>query len=256
MHRFFLPEAKPQDALLKLSGGEAHHALQVLRMRPGDRLVVLDGAGRSFICEALRAQRDQLEVRVLETQTHAPPPCRVTLLQAIPKGKLMESIVQKATELGAARVVPLLTERTVVQLDDREADHKADKWQTVAIEAVKQCGSAWLPKVEKPVALKAYLSRNEACDLSLLGSLQGDGRHPREWFEAFRREHHHSPLTACAWVGPEGDFTPLELDQIRAAGALPITLGPLVLRAETAAIYCLSILNYELGSHSPPPVQP
>jgi 16S rRNA (uracil1498-N3)-methyltransferase len=121
----------------------------------------------------------------------------------------------------------------------------------VAIEAIKQCGAAWLPNVEAPVTLPQFLARKEQFELALVGSLQGDGQHPRQYFEAFRAQRKRQPETVCVWVGPEGDFAPAELDAIRGAGALPITLGPLVLRSETAAVYCLSILNYELhGNHS------
>ena len=93
---------------------------------------------------------------------------------------------------------------------------------------------------------KDYLARNEKFDLPLIGSLQDDRRHPRHYFETFQRENQRLPKTVCVWIGPEGDFTPAELNAAKAAGALPITLGRLVLRSETAAIYALSIINYEL----------
>jgi 16S rRNA (uracil1498-N3)-methyltransferase len=98
------------------------------------------------------------------------------------------------------------------------------------------------------VTPQEFLLRAEIFDLSLIASLQGDARHPRERFDSFRSDRKRSPGSLCVWVGPEGDFTPAEINSIRAAGALPITLGPLVLRSETAAIYCLSFINYELQS--------
>ncbi len=170
----------------------------------------------------------------------------MTLLQAIPRGKTFDTIVQKAAELGVSRVVPVLSERVVTQLHDDRAEHKIEKWQTAAIEAIKQCGSAWLPRIDVPLAPKAFLGQGEKFDLPLVASLQDDRRHPREWFQKFHAEHQQSPQTVCVWVGPEGDFTPAELNAIKGAGALPISLGRLVLRSETAAVYCLSVLNYEL----------
>ncbi len=108
------------------------------------------------------------------------PPCPVSLLVAIPKGKIIEDIIQKAVELGARRIVPLLTERVVTQLDGDGAEHKREKWQQVAVEAIKQCGAAWLPKVEAPVPLREFIARGEKPELSLVGSLQTERRHPRD----------------------------------------------------------------------------
>ena len=155
-------------------------------------------------------------------------------------------IIQKATELGAFRIVPLLSERVATHLDKKGPAHKAEKWQLIAIEALKQCGSAWLPKVEAPITPAQFLKRKEEFDLPLVASLQPGSKHPREYFRAFHANHGRPPKSICVWVGPEGDFTPAEITAIQSEGALPITLGPLVLRSETAAVYCLSVLNYEL----------
>jgi 16S rRNA (uracil1498-N3)-methyltransferase len=116
----------------------------------------------------------------------------------------------------------------------------------VAIEAIKQCGAAWLPKIEVPMTIEQYLARKDTFDLSLAGSLQKERRHPREIFRDFESKHGRLPQSVGIWIGPEGDFTLEELEAIEAVGALPISLGRLILRVETAAIYCLSILNYEL----------
>ena len=244
--RFYLPPDQCRENFLVLTGGEAHHALHVLRLRRGDAVTVLDGAGQEFRCEVADIARSQVRLGIVEKRSHPRPACRLTLLQALPKGKLIEPIIQKATELGAARLVPLLSERVVVQLEPDDAARKAGKWQSVAIEAIKQCGSAWLPKVETPLTPEQFLKRSEIFDLSLIGSLQPDARHPRLYLDAFRTEHRRNPTSLAVWVGPEGDFTPDEIQRVQAAGATPITLGPLVLRADTAAVYCLSVLNYEL----------
>ena len=151
MHRFYLPPEQCQEPTLFLTGREAHHARHVLRIRRGERVTVLDGAGQEFLCEVQEYDRDKVRLAVVEKRFHPAPPCQVTLLQAVPKGKIIEAIIQKATELGASRIVPLLSERVVAQLDDAEAARKAAKWQLVAIEAIKQCGSAWLPRVEPPL---------------------------------------------------------------------------------------------------------
>lgn len=250
-HRFYLPPEQCQGPELLLSGGEAHHALHVLRLQRGQSVTVLDGAGKQFRCEISEAGKRDARLRVLETKIAPPLPCQLTLLQAVPRGKIIESIIQKATELGVARVVPLLSERVVTQLAPAEAERKAQKWQEVAIEAVKQCGAFWLPRIEAPVTPAELLARRQTPELGLVGSLQEDARHPRIFFEEFQAAHRRKPGSIAVWVGPEGDFSLPELAAIQGTGAKPITLGSLVLRVETAAVYCLAVVNYELAA---PPV--
>ena len=250
MHRFYLPPGSTRGDTLQLDGREAHHALRVLRLKRGELVAVLDGAGNEFLCAVETSSRDAVTLSVSLKNFTRPPPCSITLLQAMPRGKIIESIIQKAVELGAGRVVPLLTERVVTHLDGEDAGNKRDKWQQVAVEAIKQCGAAWLPKIESPVTPAQFLARKESFDLSLIGSLQKERRHPRECFQEFQAKQGRLPQSAGVWIGPEGDFTTEELNAIQAAGALPISLGRLVLRVETAAIYCLSILNYELNAAS------
>jgi 16S rRNA (uracil1498-N3)-methyltransferase len=250
MHRFYLPPAQSRDEVVFLTGGEAHHAMHVLRLRQGERVMVLDGAGHELLCEARKLEPKSVELAVVQRNTVPPLPCQITLLQAVPKGKIIEGIIQKATELGAHRIVPLLSDRVTARLDDESAADKAEKWRGVAIEAIKQCGSAWLPQVDAPVTPREYLARGEKFELPLIASLQDDRRHPREHIKTFQDEKGRLPKSVCVWVGPEGDFTPAEMSAAKSAGALPITLGRLVLRSETAAIYSLSILNYELQSQA------
>jgi 16S rRNA (uracil1498-N3)-methyltransferase len=246
MHRFYLPPERCAGDSLRLDGREAHHALHVLRLKRGELVTVLDGNGNEFMCTVENAARNAVTLSVSLKNFVPALPCPVTLLQAVPKGKIIESIIQKSVELGARRIVPILSERVVTHLDDEDAENKREKWQTVAIEAVKQCGAAWLPKVEAPVTIEQFLARKEKFDLSLVGSLQKERRHPREVLSEFETKHGRLPQSVGVWVGPEGDFTLDELKTIQSSGALPISLGNLVLRVETAAVYCLSILNYEL----------
>jgi 16S rRNA (uracil1498-N3)-methyltransferase len=246
LHRFYLPPDQCQQPALLLTGREAHHALHVLRVRPGDGASVLDGAGQEILCEIQDCARRQIRLRVVERRRRPELPCPITLLQAIPKGRLFESIIQKATELGAARIVPLLTERVVSRLDDEGMAQKTEKWRWVAIEAIKQCGSPWLPRIEAPLTPQQFLARGEEFDLPLIASLEPGSQHARRYFRAFQDTRGRLPTSACVWIGPEGDFTGDETKAITMGGALPISLGPLVLRTETATVYCLSLLSYEL----------
>jgi len=246
MHRFYLPPEECRDLSLCLTGAEAHHARHVLRVRGGEQVVVLDGVGHEYLCEVHESERDRIRLAIVERSCHPAPAARITLLQAVPKGKVMETIIQKATELGVFRIVPLLSERVIAHLDEEEAAHRAEKWRLVAREAIKQCGSVWLPEVEVPLTPSQFLARKEHFDLPLIASLESGSRPAKDYFRAFRARSGRMPESACVWIGPEGDFTSGEARAIKAQGALPITLGPLVLRTETAAVYCLSILNYEL----------
>src|ERR1041385_7439892 len=234
MHRFYLPPELSQGPVLFLTGAEAHHALRVLRLRPKDKVTVLNGMGKDFLCEVEASDRDKIKLAVLQERESPQRACEITLLIGIPKGKIFENIIQKATELGVSRIVPLITERVVTKFDQKEAARKAAKWQQIAVEAIKKCGSSWLPKIETPATPINFLAKNDPFDLPLLGSLRPGSKHPCQYFEKFRADHNHQPRSACIWIGPEGDFTDDEIKAITAAGGLSITLGSLVLRVETA----------------------
>jgi 16S rRNA (uracil1498-N3)-methyltransferase len=245
MHRFYLPPERCAGEKLQLEGREAHHALHVLRLKHGELVTVLDGIGNEFMCTVGDVSRNAVDLSVSLKNFAPAAPCAITLLVAIPKGKIIENLIQKAVELGARRIVPLLSERVVTHLDEESAESKRDKWQNTAIEAIKQCGASWLPKVEAPMAIENYLARAEKFDLALVGSLQKERRHPRDVLREFETKHARLPQSIGVWIGPEGDFTLDELQAIQNSGAQPVSLGKLVLRVETAAIYCLSFLNYE-----------
>jgi 16S rRNA (uracil1498-N3)-methyltransferase len=246
MHRFYLPpESWNADALI-LSGTEAHHGRDVLRLGPGDKVVVFDGRGRELTAEIGSSDSSKISLRKLHEAKTPPLRCQITLGQAIPKGKNMDLIVQKAVEIGAAEIAPILSDRTIVRLDEESAASKQSKWQTVAIEAAKQCGQNWLPRVQLPRTMTQFFEQPRRFDLQLIGSLQSDAVHLKKILAEYLAEHGDRPTSVLMLVGPEGDFTPAELSLARTHGCRPITLGPIVLRVETASIYCLSVLSYEL----------
>jgi len=244
MARFYIAPAAWNIDRLTLDPSESHHCLDVLRMKLGDRATVFDGRGHEATVEIASTAKGRVDLKVLHHSKSPELACEIILGQAIPKGKNMDLIIEKATELGAATIVPLLSERTVVRLDADEALDKKNKWQRVAIEAAKQCGRNWLPEVRKPIALKAFFDAGEKFDLMLIGSLQPNAQH----IKAILREHpgDKTPRRVLVLVGPEGDFTPAEIALAKGAGCRPITLGPIILRTETAAMYCLSVLSHEL----------
>ena len=262
MHRFYLPNLQT----LALTGGESHHALHVLRLQAGDELSVFDGRGHEVRCSIAEIARDTVRLTALQHSTTPPLRCRITLAQAVPK-KTMDLIIQKATELGAAAIMPLISERTVVRLDAKldSKDSRTDRWRDIALEACKQCGNNWLPEVHPPQKARDFIGKlgctphpkpsprergeglgEEQFDLKLIASLQPDSKPLKSILSnAPTLQRSHAP-TILIIIGPEGDFTLSELDLARSAGCVPLSLGPLVLRAETAALYALSILHHEL----------
>src|SRR5712691_6024237 len=246
MHRFYVSSENWNPGALTLRGAEAHHARDVLRMKRGDRAVLFNGRGREITAEVVDLARDEIRLRKLHESETRTLRCQITLGQAIPKGKNMDLIVQKAVEIGAAEIAPLISERTIVDLDQKEAEQKKAKRQQIAIEAAKQCGQNWLPQVHGPRKLKDFFSDAGNFDLRLIGSLQPDAIHFKKILGDYTDQHRHRPKSVLMLVGPEGDFTPAELALAKTHGCLPITLGPIILRVETAAIYCLSVLSYEL----------
>src|SRR6266513_1723015 len=216
MHRFYLSPEHWDPSALTLRGTEAHHASDVLRMRRGERAVLFNGRGREVTAEVVDLTRDEIRLRKLHETETPPLRCRITLGQAIPKGKNMDLIVQKAVEIGAAEIAPIISERTIIELDAKEAEQKQMKWQQVAIEAAKQCGQNWLPRVHRPRKLKDFFSvveagvspadsvaavsdrrSNSAFDLRLIGSLQSDAQHLKKILADYANEpqsRNESPL--------------------------------------------------------------
>jgi 16S rRNA (uracil1498-N3)-methyltransferase len=248
MHRFYISPEDWNPGALGLAGAEAHHARDVLRMRVGEKLVIFNGRGREITAEIVDLGSNQIGLRKLHEAETPPLQCRIVLGQAIPKGKNMDLIMQKAVEIGATEIAPIVSDRTIVQVDSQSAAQKQSKWQQIAVEAAKQCGQNWLPHVHAPRKLSEFLSvaAAESFDLQLIGSLQPGARHLKQVLADYSNEHQRPPRSVLMLVGPEGDFTPAELALARRHGCQPITLGPIILRVETAAIYCLSVLSYEL----------
>jgi 16S rRNA (uracil1498-N3)-methyltransferase len=238
------PTAEPAE--LVLSADESHHLVAVNRARPGDTVVAFDGRGTEWICELASDKKHAAVLKVRFRQKAKPLPYEITLGQALPKGPSMDAIVRKATEIGAAHIVPLESERTQVHLDGDRSDKKIEKWQTAALEAAKQCGNPFLPVIAPVQPAAAFMAGARGYDLKLIASLQPGAKSLKAVLAAFQAAQGRAPKKVLWLIGPEGDFTPAEMSLSKSCGFEPITLGPLVLRCETAAVYALSVLSYEL----------
>ncbi len=244
--RAYCSPSESAPAEIRLSTEESHHLVTVNRCGRGDPVVAFDGHGREWLTECVDASKSATVLHVKETRPAAIRTFSIALAQALPKGATMDDIVRQATEVGAARIVPLLSERTQVHLDGDRADKKIEKWRTTAIEAAKQCGNPWLPEITPIQNFSSFLAVAKDYDLKLVASLHAGPTTLKKALTTFAHKHGHLPRSALWLVGPEGDFSPAEMTSAITAGFIPVTLGPLVLRSDTAAIYALSILSNEL----------
>jgi 16S rRNA (uracil1498-N3)-methyltransferase len=243
---FFLPE-ELEPTRIVLDPDESHHLVAINRARQGDTVVVFDGRGNEWICECIDSDRRQAVLKVRFQQRIPALPYRITLAQAVPKGRSMDFIIRKATEIGVVRIAPLYSERTEVRLEKACEEQKVAKWRSSTIEAAKQSGIAHLPEILAPQTARSFMeTMTLGHDLKLVASLQAGARTLRSVLSEYQAEHNRLPMEVVWMVGPEGDFTPAEMGISKNAGFEPVSLGPLVLRCETAAVYALSILSYEL----------
>jgi 16S rRNA (uracil1498-N3)-methyltransferase len=240
MHRFHCPDLDS----LTLPPEESHHATAVLRLAPGDALTVFDGRGREARALVTEASKTALRFSILSRHQSPTPAFTLRLVQAIPKAKAMDLILQKTTELGVRSIHPILSDRSVVRLEEGDISTKADKWNQTVLEACKQCGQNHLPEVHPAQSVAAFLETQRAWGgLKIIASLQPEARPLRQLIQDARAAGPYREATLV--IGPEGDFTPAEIGAFRGAGYLPASLGPTILRTETAAIFSAGILLYE-----------
>lgn len=245
--RAYAPDGTADATTLTLGPEESHHLVTVNRCAKGDPVVAFDGRGREWTCICADPSRTAALLQVKSTRAAAPLPGAITLAQALPKGATMDEIVRQATEVGAARIVPLLSERSQVHLDGDRAEKKVAKWRVTAIEAAKQCGNPWVPEIAPVQSFADFLRAAKDHDLRLIASLHAGTTTLKQALAQHRSRHSHAPARAVWLVGPEGDFSPAEMTAALMAGFAPVTLGQLVLRSDTAALFALSILRHELS---------
>lgn len=244
--RAFCPSLEEEPHTLTLDPAESHHLVVVNRAQSGAPVVVFDGQGREWDCELTVDSKRAAELTVRASRPVSVRPHHFAIAQALPKGGTFETIVRQATEIGVSEIHPLLTERTQVHLDASRSTRKQDKWRTTALEAAKQCGNPWLPTIAPLQPYTDWLTTTDDYELKLIASLHSGATPLGPTLSACRDRLGRLPRRVLWAIGPEGDFSPAEMTQALDAGFQPITLGPLVLRCDTAATYALSILSHEL----------
>ena len=237
--RLFVPAERLGGTRLTLTGPEHRHIGLVLRARPGDALTLFDGAGGEVEAEVIRVERTETELALGARRVVAGPAVALTLLCAVPRGPRMDFLVQKTSELGVARIVPVVTERSVAR-PEAEAGKRA-RWEKIAREAARQCGRADLPIVDAPVALAQAVSGS---DLPTRRLALFEGERQLSLRAALASTE---PAATAVLIGPEGGFAPAELAVARAAGFEAVGLGQRILRVETAAIVAVALLAAAYG---------
>ena len=231
MPAFYLEGPAQVGAIVPLPKDEAKHALKVLRMTVGEELCALDGRGGRFAAVLESIHGDCAEVRITEQLPSNEPGVKVTLYQGLPKADKLDFIVQKLTELGAACVVPVKMERCVVKSDAKDGKKRQERLQRIACEAVKQCRRACEPEVTEPMTWKQCFEKMKQHDLVLVPWEDAEGYNLKR---AFADAPEAKDIGIV--VGPEGGMSAAEVDALTEQGAKIVTLGPRILRAETAAV--------------------
>jgi len=247
LQRIYTNQPLSEGAVIDLEENAAHHVARVLRLRAGERLCLFNGRGGEFDALVDAVTRRSVRVRVERFRPRdRESPLRLELAQGISRGKRMDFAVQKAVELGAARIVPVLVERGVVHLEGERAGAREEHWRAVAVRACEQCGRTRVPEIAPLTPLARWLAEASGAGLGLvLDPEAGRGLDGLEYRGA----------TVSLLVGPEGGLTPQEIRQAGAAGLVAVSLGPRILRTETAAVAGLTAIQLrwgDLGAGSPP----
>ena len=245
MHHFFVNPEQVEDGLIRITGSDVNHIKNVLRIRQGEEMLVSDGTGRDYLCQAEEIAGQEVTVRILETEEEGRElPSRIWLFQGLPKSDKMEFIIQKAVELGAAGIVPVSTRNTVVKLDPKKEETKVKRWQAIAESAAKQSKRSLVPRVSGIMTLKEAFDYVESQGFSVRlipyeheAGMDGtktelDAAGPGQDIAVF--------------IGPEGGFDEREIELALSKGVRPISLGRRILRTETAGLALLSVLMMRL----------
>lgn len=244
MQRFFVDPRALAARPARLQGDLAHQIARVLRLAPDDVITLLDNSGAAYTARLLTVSPRQVTAEVIErTEPQVEPRVRLILYQAVPRAKKIEWVLQKGAELGVSAFVPVIAARCQGLARADLDEPKLDRWRKIVAEAAEQSGRVLLPEVAPALALAEAVTAAMGADLALMAAVSAEARPLRSVLGALDR----TPATVALLVGPEGGFAPEEVALAIQAGVLPISLGPRVLRTETAALVAFSAVLYALG---------
>lgn len=246
MRRFFLPGIASSAETATISGPDAHHLRNVLRLKCGDKIMVFDGTGCEYMATISAMTSKAVTLRIEKQMAMAPEAedlLRLSIGQAILKAQKMDFLVQKMTELGVSALYPFTCERSIPTVKTEKLSQKKNRWEKIAVEASKQCQRGTLLLIHDPQPLTSLLVNCQKHNLKIILWEKSSDTNLRKVLTRLP-----VPETVCALIGPEGGFSAREADKAIQAGFIPVGLGPRILRAETAALAITSIIQYELGS--------
>lgn len=244
MYRFYISEEQICENEITIFGGDVNHIRNVLRLEKGDWVVACDGNGKDYVSRIASIDKENVILTIVKVQdTGTELPTRITLFQGLPKKEKMEFIIQKAVELGAYEIVPVMMKRCVVRLnDEKKMLKKQERWQMIAEAAAKQCDRGIIPAVHKPVTMDEAFDMAKSLEYNMI---------PYELHEGINQSreivsHACKQESVGIFIGPEGGFEEKEVEQAVANGIEPITLGKRILRTETAGMALLSIMMFQM----------
>lgn len=244
MNRFFVDDPGAfSDRSVVITGEDVNHVKNVLRLKENDELIVSDGRGRDYHCRISGVTNEEVVADICDIcDNFSELSTEITLFQGFPKGDKMELIIQKTVELGVTRIVPVMTKRTVVKLDDKKAKKKTERYNMIAEAAAKQSGRGIIPEVTMPVSFAEAVSMAEKLDMNIIPYEEAEGvEYSRNIIKSIKGKK-----SLGIFIGPEGGFAREEVEQALDAGASAITLGHRILRTETAGMAVISIIMFEL----------
>lgn len=244
MYRFYVSADQLAEKEVFISGGDVNHIKNVLRLEVGEWIVACDGNGTDYVSRIQSICSDEVVASIEKVQpTGTELPVRITLFQGMPKKDKLELIIQKAVELGACEIVPVMTKRTVVKLsEEKKINKRLERWQSIAYAAAKQCDRGIIPTVHKPVSYEEALAMADQLDYNVIPyELQTGMEEARKIVDQACKQR-----SLGIFIGPEGGFEPEEVERAMTSNIHPMTLGKRILRTETAGMALLSILMFQM----------
>ncbi|TCP53310.1 16S rRNA (uracil1498-N3)-methyltransferase [Tumebacillus sp. BK434] len=243
MQRYFVEPEGIQGDRVTITGDDVKHIVRVMRMEPGDEVIVCDGVGHAYRVELTGLGSEQVTGRIAERLAGTSEArVKITLAQGLPKGDKMDLIVQKGTEAGISRFLPVEMARCIVQYDNKKEQKRRERWQKIAKEAAEQAHRTIIPSVGVGMTFKQLLNHLDGFDLVIVPYEGEKARGLRDVLQ-----EHGQPEHICVVIGPEGGIADGEIEAALAAGAIPVTLGPRIMRTETAGLVAAACICYQFG---------
>ncbi len=245
MHRFFVDNCSALQDNIIITGSDVNHIKNVLRLKCGEHILISDGSGTDYECSISDMDEDMITARIEDVFKNAAElPVSITLFQGMPKSDKLELIIQKSVELGVKEIIPVITKRSVVKIDDKKAGKKIERYNSIAESAGKQSGRGIIPEVKNFMTFKQAIEYAKKLDMNIIPYEEAKGmEYSRQVIKEIKK---HKSLGI--FIGPEGGFAKEEVEIATSIGAKCITLGNRILRTETAGLATLSIIMFEIDS--------